>query len=357
MLTQAFGAVLRSTETAFKLIDVLKKLCNSPNLLKKKRESEDTQSNETLASLLSDIPSSLLKFPGASGKLQVLDSLLHLIRTTTTEKVVIVSHYTSTLDIIGGLLDSLSHKYLRLDGTTPTSKRQGLVDQFNNSNANRYFAFLLSAKSGGAGINLIGASRLILFDVDWNPSTDEQAMARIHRDGQKRHCRIYRLLTQGALDEKIFQRQVTKRALADSVVDGKVSTSTFTADELRRLFELDESTACQTHTLLGCTCDGKGAPPEHDKANVDGSDDESKGNSDNDDDELPDLPTLISASQVDIKAEEERIEKHRQRARGAQTAEKHRMAALMQYQVRDPFFSFFHLVHPLCLVGGTIHIS
>ena len=56
-------------------------------------------------------------------------------------------------------------------------------------------AFLLSAKSGGVGINLIGASRLVLFDLDWNPATDHQAMARIHRDGQRREVKIYRMIT------------------------------------------------------------------------------------------------------------------------------------------------------------------
>ena len=109
-------------------------------------------------------------------------------------------------------------------------------------------------------MNLIGASRLILFDLDWNPAIDLQAMARVHRDGQKRPCYIYRLLTQGALDEKIFQRQVSKTGLADSIVDGKSGVSGFTREELRDLFSLDESDLCQTHTLLGCSCGGTGMP-------------------------------------------------------------------------------------------------
>lgn len=317
LTSPAFGVVLRSTDTAFKLIDILKKLCNSPSLLKKKRESDDVAENETLSSLLADVPSHLLKWAGASGKLQVLDSFLHVIRTTTNEKVVVVSHYTSTLDIIGGLLESLSYPFLRLDGTTPTAKRQALVDRFNNRDANDCFAFLLSAKSGGAGINLIGASRLILFDVDWNPSTDEQAMARIYRDGQKRHCRIYRLLTQGALDEKIFQRQVAKRALAEAVVDGKVSASSFTAEELRRLFELDESDDCQTHELLGCQCQGQGERAEQQAK--DDADDQAP-------DDFPELGTLIRASDLHA-AHGEDFGKHKRRNK-----EKEKMLALMRYK-------------------------
>jgi len=111
------------------------------------------------------------------------------------------------------------------------------------------------------GLNLIGASRLVLFDLDWNPATDLQAMARIHRDGQKMPCKIYRLLVQGALDEKIFQRQVTKQGLADAVVDNKASAATFSREELRDLFSLDDKDHCQTHELLGCDCEGRAIMP------------------------------------------------------------------------------------------------
>jgi DNA repair and recombination protein RAD54B len=79
----------------------------------------------------------------------------------------------------------------------------------------------LSTKAGGTGINLIGANRLILFDSDWNPSTDRQAMARIHRDGQKKPCYIYRILIPGTMDEKIYQRQISKLSLSDSLMVSK----------------------------------------------------------------------------------------------------------------------------------------
>ncbi|TKA26632.1 hypothetical protein B0A50_04740 [Salinomyces thailandicus] len=250
-----FSAALGSPAMSLELINVLKKVCNSPTLLlKKSNKGEDT----TKAELVQCVPPSMLKSPGASGKLQVLDSLLHRIRTTTEEKVVLVSNYTSTMDILANLLDSLSYSYLRLDGTTPANKRQDLVDRFNKSSPTDSFVFLLSAKAGGTGLNLIGASRLILFDLDWNPATDLQAMARVHRDGQRRPCFIYRMVTQGALDEKIFQRQVSKTGLADSIVDNKSNVSGFTREELRDLFRLDEGRDCQTHKLLGCSCGGRG---------------------------------------------------------------------------------------------------
>lgn len=261
-----YNAVLGSGKDALGLITVLKKVCNSPKLLLQK---DDQGQHKIKTELLECIPQQLLKSAGASGKLQVLDSLLHLIRTTTDDKVVLLSNYTSTMDVLAGLLTSLSYKFLRLDGSTPANKRQEIVDRFNNSPAKNAFVFLLSAKAGGTGLNLIGASRLILFDIDWNPSTDLQAMARIHRDGQKKPCFIYRLLTQGAIDEKIFQRQVAKTGLADSIVDGKAAISGFTREELRDLFSLDESIDCQTHQLLSCSCSGNGIPLTEQEDNVD----------------------------------------------------------------------------------------
>jgi len=334
LASPAFNAVLGSPEASLQLINVLKKLCNSPNLLKEQHASNENSSNSIISSLLSSIPSSLLNSPGASGKLQVLDSILHSLRTTTQEKAVLVSHYTATLDILGSLLTSLSYPWLRLDGSTPAAKRQDLVDTFNRTDAATYFAFLLSAKAGGAGINLIGASRLILFDIDWNPSTDLQAMARIHRDGQKRPCKIYRLLTQGALDEKIYQRQLTKLSLADSVIDNKASAATFTKEELRNLFALDESVKCQTHELLGCPCAGRARELNISPTANEWNDIDDLVDDDNECDEMPSLSQLVKASKVDMVSQEQRI-KDQARHTKTKSGNKPSTSALMQYQHID----------------------
>ncbi|KAL1963654.1 hypothetical protein VTN77DRAFT_7975 [Rasamsonia byssochlamydoides] len=313
-----FQSALGNTEGAFHLITILKKLCNSPSLLSAK--SADETPNATISALLSTLPPNLLRHfsPSSSGKLRVLDQLLHNLRTTTSEKIVLVSNYTSTLNLLATLLTSLSLPFLRLDGTTPSSKRQSLVDDFNRSPASTCFAFLLSAKAGGTGLNLIGASRLVLFDVDWNPATDMQAMARIHRDGQKRHCWIYRIMLKGGLEEKIWQRQVTKIGLADSVMEQKGGMAQFSREELKDLFRLYEGEGCQTHDLLCCDCGGRGTPAGHgdhpastdsdDKSSCSSEEDEEDDNDDDDDDiDLPDLPTLIKASQLDTDAQEAQI--------------------------------------------------
>ncbi|KAJ9629941.1 helicase [Taxawa tesnikishii (nom. ined.)] len=332
----AFNAALNNAEATLQLINILKKVCNSPSLLNKTTEES---SNATAAALIGNMPSAALRTP-SGGKLQVLDSLLHTLRTTTEEKVVVVSNYTSTLDILGNLLSSLSYNFLRLDGQTPVSKRQDLVDRFNRTPASACFVFLLSAKAGGTGLNLIGASRLVLFDIDWNPATDLQAMGRIHRDGQKRPCFIYRMLTKGALDEKIFQRQVTKQGLADSVVDNKAGTASFTRDELRDLFSLDQRALCQTHDLLGCQCGGRGTA----KVVADGEDELAAAADgirtpaedmpeEDDDEDLPDVMTLVKASQYDWRAADKAIEDSKARKRAA--ADKGKMHSLMQYSHVD----------------------
>ena len=321
LASPVFQSVLGNSESALQLITILKKLCNSPSLLCAK--DPDDSPSDTVSALLSSIPPKLqrLTSPGMSAKVRVLDQLLHNIRSSTSEKIVLVSNYTSTLDLLARLLSSLSLPFLRLDGSTPAQKRQSLVEDFNRHPANICFAFLLSAKAGGTGLNLIGASRLVLFDVDWNPATDVQAMARIHRDGQKRHCRIYRILLKGSLEEKIWQRQVTKIGLADSVMEHKDNVAQFSRDELKDLFRLDEESQCQTHELLGCDCGGWGkssSSKNKDEAEVVASTDDEEPQKSNEDDsdeicDLPDLPTLLKASEVDMEEQERLLRANRTR--------------------------------------------
>lgn len=328
----AFQGALGSSEASLQLITVLKKVCNSPSLLNGKTLSDPSAAVSPLAAaLLASIPPHLLRTNAGSTKLRVLDQLMHNLRTTTLEKMVLVSNYTATLDLLQTLLTSLSYPYLRLDGSTPSSKRQELVDQFNRSPASECFAFLLSAKSGGVGLNLIGASRLVLFDVDWNPATDLQAMARIHRDGQKRPCVIYRFLMAGGLDEKIWQRQTTKLGLASNIMEQKGGTSNFTREELRDLFRLDEGFSCQTHDLLGCGCEGRGLPGpfpvNEEQIEIIDSGDEAR------EEDTPSLPLLIQANNLDMEEQERRIKEGARSSRYKKDGA--RMDSLMAYSHFD----------------------
>ncbi|XP_075271963.1 DNA repair and recombination protein RAD54B isoform X3 [Opisthocomus hoazin] len=250
-------------------IGALKKLCNHPCLLFKaiKEKSCDPVSDEHDESSLyegvidvfpHDYTSDAFSETD-SGKLQVLVKLLAAIHElNSSERVVLVSNYTQTLNILQETCKRYGYSYTRLDGHTPVSQRQQIVDTFN-SKFSPAFIFLLSSKAGGVGLNLVGASHLILYDIDWNPATDIQAMARVWRDGQKHTVYIYRLLTTGSIEEKIYQRQISKQDLSGAVVDlSKTSEHIhFSIEELRNLFTLHEDSSCVTHDLLECDCMGK----------------------------------------------------------------------------------------------------
>ncbi|KAM5157204.1 DNA repair and recombination protein RAD54B isoform 1-T3 [Mantella aurantiaca] len=244
-------------------IGALKKLCNHPSLLYKTVQEKTTNPNEQEISFYGSLRDLFLQdyntknvSESESGKLQVLLKLLSAIKEhSPSEKVVLVSNYTQTLNLLQTLCQRHGYKYTRLDGQTPVSHRQSIVDGFNSKYSSD-FIFLLSSKAGGVGLNLIGASHLILYDIDWNPANDIQAMARVWRDGQQHTVHIYRLLTTGTLEEKIYQRQISKQGLSGAVVDlvKKSEHICFSVDELRDLFTLHEDSDCVTHDLLECDC-------------------------------------------------------------------------------------------------------
>lgn len=236
-----------------KAIGLLKKLCNHPDLL----------------DLPSDLPGSEEFFPEDfvpkdargrdrdvkawySGKMLVLDRMLARIHQDTNDKIVLISNYTQTLDVFDKLCRTRGYGSLRLDGTMNVNKRQKLVDKFNDPEGQE-FVFLLSSKAGGCGLNLIGANRLVLFDPDWNPAADQQALARVWRDGQKKDCFVYRFIATGTIEEKIFQRQSHKQSLSSCVVDSAEDVERhFSLDSLRELFQYRPSTNSDTHDTFKC---------------------------------------------------------------------------------------------------------
>ena len=189
-------------------INILKKLCNHPDLL---NLPEDITGSERC---LGEYKAKDRRNVHAeySGKLLVLERFLDSIKRTTNDKIVLISNYTQTLDLFERMCHINRWGSFRLDGSMAIKKRQKLVDQFNNPEAPE-FVFLLSSKAGGCGLNLIGANRLVLFDPDWNPASDQQALARVWRDGQKKTCFVYRFIGTGSIEEKILQRSVAQNDL------------------------------------------------------------------------------------------------------------------------------------------------
>ncbi|KAL4421506.1 hypothetical protein ABPG75_010797 [Micractinium tetrahymenae] len=192
-----------------------------------------------------------------SGKMQVLVALLKAIRESNpTDKVVLVSNYTESLALCDKACKANRWATLSLTGDLDARKRQALVDEFN-SPAHPSFVLLLSSKAGGCGLNIVGANRLILLDPSWNPADDQQAMGRVWREGQQKDVFIYRLLTTGSIEEKIFQRQLAKEGLSRVVVDDNADEQrTFSKDELKALFRVGPAVQCDTHAAIKCTCGG-----------------------------------------------------------------------------------------------------
>ena len=150
-------------------ITSLKKLVNHPDMVFPACQ-EGKEGFEAAAELFppSYDPSRGRLKPELSGKLTVLDCLLAVVKSTTTDKVVLVSNYTQTLDMFEKLCQLRHYGYVRLDGSMTIKKRAKVVDEFNDPTSSQ-FIFMLSSKAGGCGLNLIGANRLVMFDPDWNP--------------------------------------------------------------------------------------------------------------------------------------------------------------------------------------------
>jgi DNA repair and recombination RAD54-like protein len=236
-----------------KAIGMLKKLCNHPDLLDLAGDLPGCEQYWPADYVPKDARGRDRDIkPWYSGKMQVLDRMLARIRADTNDKIVLISNYTQTLDLFERLCRNRNYGCLRLDGTMNVNKRQKLVDKFNNPDGAE-FVFLLSSKAGGCGLNLIGANRLVLFDPDWNPAADQQALARVWRDGQKKDCFVYRFIATGTIEEKIFQRQSHKQSLSSCVVDSAEDVERhFSLDSLRELFQYRADTRSDTHDTFKC---------------------------------------------------------------------------------------------------------
>jgi len=193
----------------------LRLCCNSPYnffnpFLKAETEgvetfARETEPDETLVS--------------TSGKMLLLDTLLpELIHRG--HKVLIFSQFTTMLDLLGHYLDLRSWNYARIDGSVAQSDRQKQILAFNkpSTSKNATNIFILSTRAGGQGINLTAADTVILFDSDWNPQQDLQAMDRAHRIGQTRNVIVYRFATRNTVEQRLLESAEAKRRLEKLVI-------------------------------------------------------------------------------------------------------------------------------------------
>lgn len=186
----------------------------------------------------------------SSGKMMLLDQLLAKLKKDN-HRVLIFSQMVKMLDILGDYLRVRGYQFQRLDGTIPAGPRRMAINHFNADDSED-FCFLLSTRAGGLGINLMTADTVIIYDSDWNPQADLQAMARAHRIGQKKPVNVYRLVAKQTIEEEVVKRARNKLFLEYLTIQAGVTDE---GKALREQFEerglkLDEAKTAEDIQLI-----------------------------------------------------------------------------------------------------------
>ncbi|TFK68179.1 hypothetical protein BDN72DRAFT_769633 [Pluteus cervinus] len=167
-----------------------------------------------------------------SGKMVILDKLLSTMRSKGS-RVLIFSQMSRVLDILEDYCLFRQYKYCRIDGSTAHEDRIVAIDEYNKPGSDK-FIFLLTTRAGGLGINLTSADIVVLYDSDWNPQADLQAMDRAHRIGQTKQVYVFRFITEGSVEERMLERAAQKLRLDQLVIQqGRTNqTKAASKDEL-----------------------------------------------------------------------------------------------------------------------------
>ena len=237
--SEAVKETLNTTKSPLAALTVLKKICDHPFLL------SDKMANCQELTQLADISRDrgVSNTVATSTKMQVLIQVLKELMDHQ-HRVLVFSQYKIILSMIEPILKENGMKYIRMDGDTKIENRQKYVDAFNTMT--QINVFLLSTKVGGLGLNLTGSDRVIIYDPAWNPATDAQAVDRSYRIGQVNDVMVYRFVTCGTIEEKIYRRQISKVGLLKSVTGNSNQQRYFSKAELKEVFKLEDPTMSQT---------------------------------------------------------------------------------------------------------------
>ncbi|XP_058147808.1 DNA excision repair protein ERCC-6-like [Dasypus novemcinctus] len=242
--------LLMETRSPLAELGVLKKLCDHPRLLSARachllnlgvlgfssQDENDGKNSSDVDRIDQATDDTLME---ESGKMIFLLDLLKRLRDEGHQTLVF-SQSRQILNIIERLLKNRHFKTLRIDGTiTHLLEREKRIHLFQQNKD--YSIFLLTTQVGGVGLTLTAATRVIIFDPSWNPATDAQAVDRVYRIGQKENVVVYRLITCGTVEEKIYRRQVFKDSLIRQTTgDKKNPFRYFSKQELRELFTIED---------------------------------------------------------------------------------------------------------------------
>jgi SWI/SNF-related matrix-associated actin-dependent regulator of chromatin subfamily A member 5 len=204
LLQRDFEAINKGAEKSrlLNIVMQLRKCCNHPYLFQGAEPGPPFVTGEHLVE--------------NCGKTVLLDKLLPKIKNRGS-KMLIFCQMTRMLDILEDYLLYRGYNYCRIDGSTAGEERETMIDDFNSDNSDK-FIFLLSTRAGGLGINLAAADTVVLYDSDWNPQMDMQAIDRAHRIGQKSTVQIFRFCTENSVEEKVIQKAYKKLQLDALVI-------------------------------------------------------------------------------------------------------------------------------------------
>ncbi|MCC5911129.1 MAG: DEAD/DEAH box helicase [Clostridiaceae bacterium] len=175
-------------------------------------------------------------YEGSSGKLELLQEIIEN-NIESGHRILLFSQFTSMLEMIRVMLNTMKLDYYYLHGATPMEERGHMVKQFNEGKGK---VFLISLKAGGTGLNLTGADTVIHFDPWWNPAVEDQATDRAYRIGQKNKVHVMKLITKGTIEEKILKLQEKKRKIIEAVIHpGETFISKMNQEELMELFKVE----------------------------------------------------------------------------------------------------------------------
>ncbi|KAG6950013.1 hypothetical protein JG688_00014370 [Phytophthora aleatoria] len=181
----------------------------------------------------------------SSGKFELLDRMLPKLKAAG-HRVLMFSQMTQLMHVLEDYFNYRGFRYLRLDGSTSADEREQRMFMFNAPDS-PFFIFLLSTRAGGLGLNLATADTVIIFDSDWNPAMDAQAQDRAHRIGQKNEVRVFRLVTNSPVEEKILSRATDKMNMNNLVVEaGKFNNKSKEAERramLENLIKMEQEEA------------------------------------------------------------------------------------------------------------------
>jgi len=236
---QGTGGKRESKTRLLNIVMQLRKCCNHPYLFDGAEPGPPYTTDEHLVD--------------NAAKMVMLDKLLKKMKAQGS-RVLIFSQMSRVLDILEDYSVMRGHQYCRIDGSTAHEDRVAAIDEYNREGSEK-FLFLLTTRAGGLGINLTTADIVVLFDSDWNPQADLQAMDRAHRIGQKKQVVVFRFITENAVEEKVLERAAQKLRLDQLVIQqGRAQQAAKAAaskDELLNMIQHGAEAVFSSHGGVG----------------------------------------------------------------------------------------------------------